>query len=119
GYRKPLTETVSFRREMNRFAEERLPDLTVLGIPEPIPENVDESVDTLGEPLTSFRIPGDQKVSELVGAGIALVPGLGFLAGAALGLIQPERPGQNNWPMVVIFGLTAILLFGLAAIVLF
>src|SRR5579859_5486755 len=85
--------SMAFRREMTRFAEDRLPNLDDID-PRPLPANTPEAADDLGEPIASFHISGEsQWILRTFGAGCCLF-GLALLATVVLGLVQ--RGARND-----------------------
>ena len=91
-----VSGSAAFRREMERFSEDRLPFLDEFPL-EPIPEQVPIEADQLGRPVASLLLKGDKRV-----LGITAGVGMMFLALSCLAMIPigflaagPPKKGED------------------------
>ena len=84
--------SAAFRREMERFAKDQLPDLEDIGA-RPLAEDIPAEADALGRPLAAIDFKGERKE-----VGLVLITCLvcGFLAMCICPVISKERLGWDE-----------------------
>jgi hypothetical protein len=90
-----LATSAAFRREMERFSEDRLPFLDEFPA-DPIPEGVPADADRLGRPVASIHLRGEHRIVG-VATGVAfLVGAMGCLVMPILGILTEGAPKRDE-----------------------
>jgi hypothetical protein len=94
-----LAHSAAFRREMQRFADDALPSLAELRI-DPLPGRVPEEADELGEPLASFRLPGESRIGTSIAGSLMILFGLPYLVMPVAALVHPPLHHEDIGPAI-------------------
>jgi hypothetical protein len=90
-----LARSPAYRREMNRLTQARLPDLTVFGVAEPLPDTVPYEAEELGTPLTCLQLPANHQRNDLIVGCLMAAVGLTALLAAVVRILQADLGNKD------------------------